>query len=84
MLGMFLLGFMVYGYAVNQIIKIILWSKAKGDKLKAEMLTMEVYMDNLSIPKNIKNQIFTHIQFIHKQEKNRNIELEAKMRSKLP
>lgn len=58
---------MVYGYVVNQIIKVILWSKANIDKLRIEMLVMDIYMDNLKIPTNIKNQVRNHLIFLHKE-----------------
>ena len=67
MLAMFLIGFMVYGYVVNQIIKVILWSRSSSDKLKAEVLVMDSYMENLKIPNDIKNQVRNHMQFMHKQ-----------------
>jgi len=48
-------GFMVYGYVVNQIIKIILWARASTDMRRRELLVMDMYMDNLQIPLNVKN-----------------------------
>jgi hypothetical protein len=48
-------GFMVYGYVVNQIIKIIVWARASTDKRRLELLVMEKYMDNLQISLKVKN-----------------------------
>jgi hypothetical protein len=31
---MFCFGFMVYGYVVNQIIKIVMWARGRKDKLR--------------------------------------------------
>lgn len=47
---MFCFGFMVYGYVVNQIIQIVLWTRQHKDKLRADMVVMDIYMDKLQIP----------------------------------
>jgi hypothetical protein len=84
MLAVMCVSFMIFGYIVNQIIKIILWARANTDLRRSEVLVMELYMDNLQIPLNVKNQIFNHMEFMHRQEKNRNMQLENHMRDKLP
>jgi len=46
---MFCFGFVVYGYVVNQIVKVILWARGHKDKLRSDMVVMDVYMDNLKV-----------------------------------
>jgi hypothetical protein len=46
---MFCFGFIVYGYVVNQIVKVILWSRGHKDKLRSNMVVMDIYMDSLKV-----------------------------------
>jgi hypothetical protein len=46
---MFCFGFVVYGYVVNQIVKVILWARGHKDKLRSNMVVMDIYMDNLKV-----------------------------------
>ncbi len=51
---MFCFGFIVFGYVVNNIIKIIIWVKGHRDKLRSDIVVMDVYMDKLKISSNVK------------------------------
>lgn len=61
MLFCMIFGFAVYGYVVNQIIKIIVWARANTDKKRVEFLVMDKYMDNLQIPLHVKKQVRAHL-----------------------
>lgn len=41
---MMCLGFAVYAYIINSIIKVILWARSKSDKIKSEMILIDTYM----------------------------------------
>ena len=41
---MFCFGFIVYGYVVNQIVKIILWAREREDEFRTEMIIIDTYM----------------------------------------
>lgn len=51
---MFCFGFIVYGYVVNQIIKVILWAREIKDSYRAELILMDTYMANMHISKKTK------------------------------
>jgi hypothetical protein len=51
---MFCFGFVVYGYVVNQIIKVILWARGLKDQFRAELVIMDTYMNNMKISKDTK------------------------------
>jgi hypothetical protein len=44
-------GFIVYGYVVNNIIKILLWARRTNDNFKHELILYTTFMDNLKINK---------------------------------
>ncbi len=67
MLAVMCTSFMIFGYIVNQIIKLILWARAGTDLRRSEVVVMDLYMDNLQIPLNVKNQISNHMEFMHRQ-----------------
>ncbi len=50
----FCFGFIVYGYVVNNIIKIILWARRISDNFKHELIIFTTYMDNLKISKEVQ------------------------------
>jgi hypothetical protein len=77
-------GCVVYAYVVNQIVKIILWARGHKDKLRSDMVIMDVYMESLKVPTHIKNDVRNHLEFLHNEEKNRDIDVEQQMRAKLP
>ncbi len=51
---MFCIGFMVFGFIVNQIIKIVIWLRGVRDKLREDLVVMDIYMENLQIPPKVK------------------------------
>lgn len=53
----FCFGFVVYGYVVNNIIKIILWSRRVSDNFKHELIMYTTYMNNLKINMNTQYEI---------------------------
>lgn len=67
MLAVMCSSFIIFGYIVNQIIKIILWARASTDLRRKELLVMDLYMDNLQIPDKVRNEVVSHMDFMHKQ-----------------
>ena len=63
----FCFGFMVYGYVVNQIVKIILWAREHQDEFQNEMVLLDTYMDKMKIPAHLKKDIHTYLNFLHKE-----------------
>ena len=45
---------------------------------------MDIYLENLQIPVLVKETVMDYLEFLYKQEKNRDINLEKNMRDKLP
>lgn len=50
----FCFGFVVYGYVVNNIIKVILWARTINDNYKHHLILYTTYMDNLKIGKEVQ------------------------------
>ena len=68
---MMVIDFAIYAYVVNNIIKILLWARSKRDKVKAEMIMIDTYMQNLSIDKELMEEVRAHLIFLHKEERDR-------------
>lgn len=66
-------GFIVYGYVVNQIIKVILWARGFKDQYRADVIVMDTYMNNMKINQETKEQVRDYLEFLHMEEKNRNL-----------
>jgi len=62
---MFCFGFIVYGYVVNNIIKVILWAKTLKDQYRAEIIIMDKFMKNLKVKKEIQEEIRDYIEYLH-------------------
>lgn len=54
---MMCVGFAVYAYIVNAIIKVILWARSKSDKIKSEMIIIDSYMKELNIDNDLKENV---------------------------
>ena len=67
---------MVYGYVVNQIVKIILWAREHQDEFQNEIIVLDTYMDKMKISTELKKDIHNYLSFLHKEEKNRDLNIE--------
>ena len=81
---MMCVGFGVYAYIVNSIIQVILWARSSSDKIKAEMIIMDGYMNRLGINKYMKEDVREYLMFLHKEERDRDQALEDELKAKLP
>jgi hypothetical protein len=68
-------GFIVYGYVVNNIIKVILWSKTLKDQYRAEIIIMDKYMRTLKVKLSVQEEMRDYIEYLHLDEMNRNYAL---------
>ena len=82
--AMMVFDFAVYAYVVNNIIKILLWARSKSDKIKAEMITMDSYMKQRAIDEDLMQEVKTYLLFLHREEMDRDEELEEELKGKLP
>ena len=64
--AMMCIGFVIYAYIVNSIIKILLWARSKDDQIKGEMILMDSYMNKLNIDKEMKEEVRLYLMFLHK------------------
>lgn len=62
----FCFGFMVYGYVVNQIVKIILWAREHEDEFRAELILMDTYMQKMNISRDLRKDVHDYLHFVHK------------------
>ena len=81
---MMVFDFAVYAYVVNNIIKILLWARSKSDKIKAEMITMDSYMKQRAIDEDLMQEVKSYLLFLHREEMDRDEELEEELKGKLP
>ena len=63
----FCFGFMVYGYVVNQIVKVILWAREHQDEFQNEIIVLDTYMDKMKISTELKKDIHDYLSFLHKE-----------------
>jgi hypothetical protein len=45
---------------------------------------MDTYMDKMNISRELRKNVHEYLYFVHKEEKNRDLEMEAKMIQKIP
>jgi len=45
---------------------------------------MDTYMQKMNISRTLRKDIHDYLHFVHKEEKNRDLEMEAKMIEKIP
>ena len=77
-------GFIVYGYVVNNIIKIILWARTISDTYKHHLIIYTTYMDNLKIGKEVQYEMRDYLEHQFLEENFRNLVVEGEMKSRLP
>jgi hypothetical protein len=72
----FCFGFVVYGYVVNSIIKIILWARRINNEFKSELILYTTFMDNLKINMNVQYDMRDYLEHHYLEEKQRVITIE--------
>jgi hypothetical protein len=77
-------GFVVFGFIVNRIIKIIIWATLTKNVYRDQLIIYNTYMENLEIPREIQYDIKDYLQNKYLKEDNRNLQLENQMQSRLP
>ena len=66
-------GFMVFGYVVNNIIKIILWARSRTDQFNSQSLLIEEYMDELTVGREVQGRVHDYFKFLFEEEKSRDL-----------
>lgn len=61
---------------VNNIIKVILWSRRISDNFKHELIIYTTYMDNLKINTNTQYEIRDYLQYKYLEENERLLPVE--------
>ena len=74
--AMMVIDFAVYAYITNNIIKILLWARSKNDKIRSEMIMIDTYMKSMGVDSGLKQQIKHYLMFLHREEMDRDEELE--------
>ena len=70
-------GFVVYGYVVNNIIKVILWARTVNDNYKHHLIIYTTYMDNLKIGKDVQYEMRDYLEYQFLEENFRNLTVEG-------
>lgn len=84
MLFCFILAFVIYGYVLNNIVRVILWATEVQDNFRNDLIIIDTFMRRKEISQELQRKIREYIEFLYTEESQRDYNLESLMINKLP
>jgi hypothetical protein len=71
MLFCFILAFVIYGYVLNHIVRVILWAKEVAENFRSELIVIDTFMRRKEINQALQIKIREYLEFLYSEESQR-------------